>query len=63
MGWGLNPESLVAPYLADGTLVELVPDSPLDVPLYWQHARSASSLVEGLSRQIVGAARGALVQS
>jgi len=62
MGWGLNPESLVAPYLADGTLVELVPDSPLDVPLYWQHARSASSLVEGLSRQIVGAARGALVQ-
>ncbi len=62
MGWGLNPESLFAPYLADGTLVELVPDSSIDVPLHWQHARSASSLVEGLSRQIVGAASRALVQ-
>lgn len=56
MGWGLHPQVLVAPHLAQGTLVELVPGAVLDVPLHWQHARAASSLIEGLSRQIVAAA-------
>jgi LysR family transcriptional regulator, chromosome initiation inhibitor len=60
MGWGLHPQDLVAPHLADGSLVELVPDTPLDVPLYWQHARVASSLVHGLSREVVAAAARAL---
>lgn len=36
MGWGMNPLPLVAPLLASGALVELLPDKPLDVPLYWQ---------------------------
>lgn len=56
MGWGLHPQVLVAPHLAQGKLVELVPGAVLDVPLHWQHARAASSLIEGLSRQIVAAA-------
>jgi LysR family transcriptional regulator (chromosome initiation inhibitor) len=56
MGWGLHPQALVAPHLAEGTLVELVPGAVLDVPLYWQHARVASSLIDGLSRQVVDAA-------
>jgi LysR family transcriptional regulator, chromosome initiation inhibitor len=60
MGWGMFPQAMVAPQLADGTLVELVPDTPLDVPLYWQTARAASGLLDGLTRQIVGAARDAL---
>lgn len=62
MGWGLHPQALIAPHLAAGALVELVPDAALDVPLYWQHARAASSLLDGLSRVVVAAAQRALLQ-
>jgi LysR family transcriptional regulator (chromosome initiation inhibitor) len=61
MGWGLHPEALIAAHLHEGSLVELVPDTPLDVPLHWQHARAASSWVEGLSRQVRAAAARALL--
>jgi LysR family transcriptional regulator (chromosome initiation inhibitor) len=60
MGWGLHPQELIASHLAQGSLVELVPDSPLDVPLYWQHARAATSLMDGLSREVLAAAARAL---
>lgn len=60
MGWGMQPQALIAGHLKDGSLVELVPDTPLDVPLYWQHARAASALVDGLSRRVASAARAAL---
>ena len=60
MGWGLHPEALVDRHLADGTLVELVPGTPLDVPLYWQSARAASLLLDGLARQLHAAARAGL---
>lgn len=63
MGWGLHPRALIAPHLEDGSLIELVPDAPLDVPLHWQYARSASSLLDGLTRQILAAAHSALMQS
>ena len=56
MAWGLHPEALIAGHLRAGRLVELVPDTALDVPLYWQHARVASSLVAGLTRELVAAA-------
>jgi len=62
MGWGLHPESLIRDALRDGTLVELVPGTPLEVPLYWQQARAASSLLDGLMRQVLAAAGAALVQ-
>ncbi len=61
MGWGLHPHALIAQHLEDGSLVELVPDTPLDVPLYWQHARAASALLDELSRQVLTAARAALL--
>jgi LysR family transcriptional regulator (chromosome initiation inhibitor) len=60
MGWGLHPQELIASQLRDGSLVELVPEAPLDVPLYWQHARAASTLVDELSRQLFAAAALAL---
>ena len=63
MGWGLQPQALIAAHLADGSLVELVPDTPLDVPLYWQHARAASALIEGLSRGVLAAAGRALLSA
>jgi LysR family transcriptional regulator (chromosome initiation inhibitor) len=62
MGWGLHPQALIAPYLKDGSLVELVPDSALDVPLYWQQARAASTLLDGLTRSVVAAGRISLIE-
>jgi LysR family transcriptional regulator (chromosome initiation inhibitor) len=61
MGWGMHPKALIARHLADGSLVELVADTPLDVPLYWQHARAASSLLDELSAAVMAAAKEALL--
>ena len=61
MGWGLQPQALVDAHLRDGSLVELLPGTPLDVPLYWQHARAASALLEGLCPQLMAAAKRALL--
>lgn len=61
MGWGLHPLALVAPLLAAGALVELVPGTPLDLPLHWQHARAAGALVDALGRRLQASARQALL--
>ena len=60
MGWGLQPLALVAGHLKDGTLVELVPRTPLDVSLHWQYARAASAMVDALGHALLKAARVAL---
>lgn len=62
MGWGLHPQALIARHLKDGSLIELVPDGALDVALYWQHARAASALLDGLGRVVFAAASRALRQ-
>ena len=62
MGWGLHPQELIAPYLKDGSLVELVPGNALDVSLYWQQARAASTLLDGLTRSVVAAGRSSLAE-
>jgi LysR family transcriptional regulator (chromosome initiation inhibitor) len=61
MGWGLHPLTLVTEHLRSGQLVELVPDTPLDVPLYWQQARAASTLLEALTRAVIKAASDELI--
>ena len=61
MGWGLHPQALIASHLKAGTLVELGPDTPLDVQLHWQYARAASALLDGLSREVLTAAHAALL--
>lgn len=61
MGWGLQPEVLVRAHLKAGTLVELVPEAPLDVPLHWQQARAASALLDELTRHLMRAATAALL--
>lgn len=62
LGWAMHPHALVREHLSSGALVELKPDSRLDVPLYWQHARMASSLLRNLTRAVVAAADEALVK-
>ena len=63
MGWGMLPDALAAPHLSSGTLVELVPGTPLDVPLHWQQARATSAWLDGLTRVVLAAAREALAQA
>ena len=44
-------EALTAPW------DRLVPDAALDVPLYWQQARAASTLLEQLTQAVIRAAK------
>lgn len=62
MGWGLHPQMLIRSHLQNGTLVELLPNSPLDVPLYWQRARATSSILDELTLEVLAAASLALLQ-
>ncbi len=61
LGWSLNPETMVAPHLAAGRLVELLPDTPLDVALYWQFTRLAAPALKPLTEALRVAARTRLV--
>jgi LysR family transcriptional regulator (chromosome initiation inhibitor) len=61
VGWGMNPLSMVRAQLKAGTLLELVPDTPIDVPLYWQTTRLEVPVLERLTRSVVRAAAAALV--
>ncbi|GBQ21715.1 LysR family transcriptional regulator ArgP [Gluconacetobacter sacchari] len=63
MGWCMNPIPLVAEHLQAGRLVSLAPDHPLDVPLYWQHARIGTRLLDTLTRDVVAAATGGLLRT
>jgi LysR family transcriptional regulator, chromosome initiation inhibitor len=62
MGWGMNPISLVGEHLASGRLVELVADTPLDVPLFWQINRLAADRLIEMTRAVTAEAKRALVQ-
>jgi LysR family transcriptional regulator (chromosome initiation inhibitor) len=62
LGWGMNPERLIAGHLRDGRLVALVPDQPLDVPLFWQRSRIASSTLADITRAVLSTARAMLQQ-
>ncbi len=61
VGWGMNPLSLVRAQLKAGTLLELVPDTPVDVPLYWQATRLKVPVLERLTRSVARAAAAALL--
>jgi LysR family transcriptional regulator (chromosome initiation inhibitor) len=60
IGWAMNPQSLVASHLRDGSLVELVPGRLLSVPLYWQHTRLQMPMLARLTKAVVSASRAAL---
>jgi LysR family transcriptional regulator (chromosome initiation inhibitor) len=60
LGWGLVPEGVALPDLADGRLVDLVPGRHLDVPLYWQFWRLESAVLSALTAAVRKAAAVAL---
>lgn len=64
IAWGILPEVQCAADLATGKLVQLV-DSPVDVPLYWQHWKINSPVLERLGERVYAAARsgGVLIDS
>ncbi len=60
VGWGMNPLPLAQPHLTAGRLVELVPEQPLDVPLYWQCARLPVPMLDRLTASVTRVAARAL---
>tara|TARA_R110000868_G_scaffold85919_3_gene241356 strand:- start:5919 stop:6815 length:897 start_codon:yes stop_codon:yes gene_type:complete len=61
LGWGLMPELQVQEELAAGRLCELLPERPLDVPLYWHHWRSGGELLGALTQHLQHHAAAGLV--
>lgn len=55
LGWGMFPENLAAPALADGSFVQ-VADAHLDVPLFWQCWKLDSPLVGAITDAVRAAA-------
>jgi len=62
LGWGLNPEPLIADHIATQKLVDMSPDAPLDVPLYWQFSRLTAPATAALTRAIRASAAQTLVE-
>ncbi|MBB3975444.1 LysR family transcriptional regulator (chromosome initiation inhibitor) [Rhizobium azooxidifex] len=62
MGWCMNPAPLIGQHLRSGRLVELVPDSPLDVPLFWQINRLAADRLVDLTSEVAATAKSHLRQ-
>ena len=60
VGWGMNPLALARAHLQSGALVELIPDTPVDVPLQWQVTRLQVPVLDSLTRSVVRAAAAAL---
>ncbi len=57
LGWGMNPQALVQDLLDRGTLISLVENAPLDVPLYWQVTRVMAPALSALTTAIKKSAR------
>jgi LysR family transcriptional regulator (chromosome initiation inhibitor) len=57
LGWCMHPLAMGKPHLDAGRLVELVPGSHMDVPLYWQWNRIVSGALKGLNKAVTEAAR------
>lgn len=61
LGWGMNPEPLVRDDIAQGHLVALAPDNPLDTSLYWQVNRLTTRALAPLTSAIRKAAKTSLI--
>ena len=55
LGWGMYPEQLAAPALADGSFVR-ISDVQLDVPLFWQCWKLDSPIVKDVTEAVRSAA-------
>lgn len=60
LGWGLIPEQLATPWLVSGEIVDVSPDRPLDVPLFWQHWKLQSPDLDALTAAVLDTAHAEL---
>ncbi len=60
MGWGMLPAQQCAAPLAAGRLLELAPDTALEMPLYWQRWNLTSPVLDTLSAIVAETAAAAL---
>lgn len=63
IGWGMNPEPVIADHLKTGRLVPLLPDRPLDVELHWQSSRMVAKAITEVNKAVTSAAGKWLRQS
>ena len=56
LAWGLHPAPLIAPYVADGRMVELPPRQSIGVDLYWTYTRLHAQALQPLTEAIRRAA-------
>jgi LysR family transcriptional regulator (chromosome initiation inhibitor) len=52
LGWGVLPEQQCLAEIADGRLVHLAKEHPVDVPLYWQRWNLSSPLLDAVSAAV-----------
>ncbi|MFJ9895861.1 LysR family transcriptional regulator ArgP [Streptomyces sp. NPDC091280] len=60
LGWGMVPEMQAGPLLDAGRLVNLAPERPVDVPLYWQQWKLDSPALAAVARAVMETATAAL---
>lgn len=61
LGWGMIPELQMAHLQANGALVELAPEQPADIGLFWHRWKVQSPRLELMSATLVQAARRVLL--
>jgi LysR family transcriptional regulator (chromosome initiation inhibitor) len=62
IGWGMHPAMIALPHIAEGSLVELTPDTPLQVKLYWTVTRLHAGALKALTDAVRRVARETLNQ-
>jgi LysR family transcriptional regulator (chromosome initiation inhibitor) len=60
LGWGMIEDQVAGPELAAGRLVEVAPGKHVDVPLYWQHWKLESDVLDALTAAVLRAAEAGL---
>ncbi|MEY9988817.1 LysR family transcriptional regulator (chromosome initiation inhibitor) [Streptomyces sp. V4I8] len=60
LGWGMIPEVQLDPLVRAGRLVQLAPEHPVDVPLYWQQWKLDSPALAAVTEAVAARAAEAL---
>lgn len=62
MAWGMHPAMIARPHIDDGLLVELTPDTPINVELYWTVTRLHVSALRAFTDAVRRIAKECLIQ-
>jgi LysR family transcriptional regulator (chromosome initiation inhibitor) len=63
VAWGMNPAQMVDGLIAEGRLVELIPETPLNKPLYWHCSRMVADPLNRFTQHVIEAAEKHLDQT